>query len=97
MFGSIKLYAGIAALIGLWFIYGWGIEVVNTYNRNIAKIAQLERDAVLRDSRLESKQIVIERQRAAIDASRCKEQIDKFIKDPDLLKPRNPFNPDSGG
>lgn len=94
---SLRLYAIIAAGIALWFLYGWGSEIIQTYNTNIAKITKLERDAVLRESRLAVKQATIERQRAAIDASRCKEAIDKLLKNPDLLKKHDPFNSNTGG
>lgn len=94
---NLRLYAIMGAAIALWFVYGWGMSVITTYNNNIAKIAQLERTNVLLTSRLTSKQTVIERQRAAIDASRCKDQINKAIKDPDLLKKTDPFNPNTGG
>lgn len=88
----------IAALaFAMYLAYSWGFEVIQTYNDNIAKITKLERDAALRETRLASKQTVIERQRAAIDASKCKAQIDKWIKDPDLLKKPDAFGGNGGG
>lgn len=91
LLGGYRIYIIIGAVVALWFVYGWGSSIIQTYNTNIAKISRLERDAALRETRLASKQTVIERQRAAINASKCKAQIDQFIKDPDLLKPVDPF------
>lgn len=91
-----RVYLLAALAVGAWFIYGWGSEIIHTYNNNIARITKLERDATLRESRLAVKQTVIERQRAAIDASKCKAQIDRFLKDPDLLKKLDPFQINGG-
>ena len=97
LLGGARVYLYLGLAVALWFVYGWGSSIISTYNSNIVLVTKLQRDAALRESRLASKQAVIERQRAAIDASKCKAQIDKLLKDPDLLKKRDVFNPDSGG
>ena len=93
----IRIGLLIAFVVAVYLAYQWGSDIITTYNENIVKVARLEREATLRESRLASKQTVIERQRAAIDASKCKAQIDKWIKDPDLLKKPDAFGGNGGG
>lgn len=95
-------YIKIGALIGVaavtWFAYGWGKQIIDNYGEMAAKIERLERDKALIESRVESYKTLLARRDAAIAASRCEEQIKKFIKDPSLIfDPKKPFSPDQGG
>lgn len=98
MFSSIKIGLLLAAVVGGWFLYGWGSQVVANYGAMAAKIERLQRDAALRETRLASRQTMIERRDAAIDASKCKAQIRAWIKDPDMLPGfrKDPFTPNAG-
>ena len=95
-------YIKIGALIGVaavtWFAYGWGKQIIDNYGAMAVKIERLERDKSLIESRVASYQTLLARRDAAIAASRCEEQIKKFIKDPDLIpNPRKAFPSDQGG
>lgn len=91
------LYIRLAALAGVaaiaWFAYGWGLQVIGTYNDNIAKIERLERNNRLIESRVKSYMTLIARRDAAIAASKCKAQIEHWLKNPDEIPTKfNPFN-----
>lgn len=96
-FGYLKLAGFAAVAIAIWIVSGWGFQVIDNYTKWPIQIAKLEREAALRDSRLESKQTIIDRQKAAIDQSQCKARIQYLLKNPDLLKKQDPFSPGGGG
>ena len=95
LFGLSYLRLGLSAalLVGLWFAYGWGSEVISNYGGMAAKIERLERDKKLIESRVASYQTLLARRDAAIDASRCKDTIRDMVKNPDKIPtPWDPFN-----
>lgn len=100
MFGLGYVKIGILLCVGVitWFGYGWGKQIITNYGEMAAKIERLERDKALIESRVSSYQTLLARRDAAIDASRCADQIKKFIKDPSLIfDPKKPLTPDVGG
>lgn len=100
MFGLGYVKIGVLVVVGaiMWFAYGWGKQIINNYGEMAAKIERLERDKALIDSRIDSYKTLLARRDAAIAASRCEEQIKKFIKDPSLIfDPKKPFSPEHGG
>lgn len=83
----------LAAILAIWFAYSWGVTVIRTYNDNISKIALLERDLKLVNSRVASYQTLNARRDAAIAASKCKTQIEYWLKNPDEIPTKfDPFN-----
>lgn len=93
IFGWIRL----AGLLGVGFagLLTWSSvkDVIRNYSAMSATIERLEHDKALLESRLTSYNLRIERRDAAIDASRCKEQIKRWVTHPDETpKPFNPFN-----
>ena len=95
MFGLsyIRLGLSAAVLIGLWFAYGWGMEVISNYGEMAAKIEKLERDNKLIESRVASYKTLLARRDAAIEANTCKDRIQYMIKHPDEIPTKwDPFN-----
>lgn len=93
MLGWLRLGAMGAVLVAGWFLYGWGSEVIGNYGRMAAKIERLERDKALIESRVASLRVLNERRDAAIEASRCKDQIKNWLKNPDEIPTKfDPFN-----
>lgn len=97
LIGSLRMYAFVGLALGAWFIYGWGSEVISNYGNMAKKIERLEHENKLITSRVASYQTLLARRNSAIAASKCKVQIEKWIKDPDLIPGQvNPFKSDSG-
>lgn len=95
MFGLSYIRLGLTAalLIGLWFAYGWGSQIITNYGAMQAKITKLERDNTLIESRVASYKTLMARRDAAIEASSCKDSIQRMIKNPDTIPtPWDPFN-----
>lgn len=89
----LKSAALVALLVAGWFVYSWGFEVIARYTEMPAKIERLERDNRLIESRVASLRTLMARRDAAIAASRCKTQIQTWIKNPDSIPtPFDPFN-----
>lgn len=85
------VYGGIG-LVAL-FAYGWGSQVINSYSSFAANNALLQRQLTLQQSREKSLRTLLERRNQAIAASKCKDQIERWVKDPDSIpKPFDPFN-----
>jgi hypothetical protein len=98
MFGTLQLSALAAVGIVLYFVYGWGMTIIQNYSDMAMKIERLERDKNLIESRVASYQTLLARRDAAIEASKCKEQIQRWIKNPDTIPGfRNPFEGNTGG
>lgn len=93
MFALSYIRLGIigALLVAGWFAYGWGSQVISNYGGMAAKIERLERDKALIESRVKSYQTLMARRDAAIEASRCKDQIQHWVKNPDEIP--TPFDP----
>lgn len=93
MFLTPKLTALGLSAIALYFAYGWGKQVIDNYSGMAAKIATLERDKRNIESRVASYQTLLARRDAAIAASKCKVQIETWVKNPDTIPtPFDPFN-----
>ncbi len=91
MYGMILKF-GVPMLVAL-FVWGAGQTYVKTYNANIQKVVELQREVDKRDGRLASYLRMIERRDAAIKASKCAPQIDKWVRNPEEIpKPFEPFN-----
>lgn len=87
----VRLAGLAAAAIALWFAYGWGSEVIGNYRSMASEITTLKRDKALIESRVKSYQTLMARRDAAITASRCKDQIERWLKNPDEIP--TPFDP----
>jgi hypothetical protein len=88
------------ALVGvaLWFVYGWGSQVVENYGAMAKTIQRLERDKALIESRVDSYKTLLARRDAAIAASNCKAKIEYYVKNPEKLPQKsNPFQSEGGG
>lgn len=71
--------------------FGYGF--VHNYKEMAGQIVTLQRDLALRDGREASQRRMIDRRDAAIAASQCAAQIQKWVKNPDDIPvPFNPFN-----
>lgn len=98
MFTSIKLGIAAALLVAGWFVYGWGIEVINHYNALQIQNTTLKRDKALIESRVASYQTLLARRDAAIAASQCKAQIQYYIKNPERIPNlKDAFRTNEGG
>lgn len=93
IFTYVRL-AGLAAIaVAAWFIYGWGSEVIGNYRSMASEITTLKRDKALIESRVASYQTLMARRDAAITASKCKDQIQRWLKNPDEIPTKfDPFN-----
>jgi len=82
-----------APLALLFFAYTFGTSYVTQFSQLSSQVANLKRDLALRDGREASFRRMIDRRDAAIDASKCKVEIRKWVNNPDTI-PRafNPFN-----
>lgn len=71
--------------------FGYGF--VSNYRDMAGQIVTLQRDLNLRDSREASFRRMIDRRDAAIGASQCAAQIQKWVKNPDSIPvPFSPFD-----
>lgn len=91
------LYLRLAGLVGgaiaVWFLYGWGHQVIENYTEMPKTIERLGRDKALLESRVKSYQTLMARRDAAIEASQCKAQIQHWVKNPDEIPTKfDPFN-----
>lgn len=90
---TLRALAAVAALFMAYLVYGWGANIVNTYNNNIARVTELERDNKRIESRVASLRTLIARRDAAIAASKCSAQIGRWLKNPDEIPTKfDPFN-----
>lgn len=95
--GTARLLGLGVGAIALWFVYGWGSQIIENYTEMPKKIERLERDKALIESRVESYKTLLARRDAAINASRCREQIKKWVKDPDSIpNTSDPFKINGG-
>lgn len=93
IFSTVKLVGLVGAGIAVWFLYGWGHQVIENYTEMPKKIERLERDKKLIESRVASYQTLMARRDAAIEASNCKATIQNWIKNPDAMPTKfDPFN-----
>lgn len=96
MFGAlttIRLVGIGAAALAIWFAYGWGSQIIENYTEMPKKIERLERDNALIESRVQSYKTLMARRDAAIEASKCKDTIQGWIKNPDTMPTKfDPFN-----
>lgn len=89
--GKIAALAG--AGLAIWFAYGWGSQIISNYTEMPRRIERLERDKALITSRVASYKTLLARRDAAITASACKAQIERWVKNPDEIPtPFDPFN-----
>lgn len=89
----LRLFGLVGSAIALWFVYGWGSQIITNYTEMPKRIQQLERDKALIESRVKSYQTLMARRDAAIEASKCKEQIQHWVKNPDEIPTKfDPFN-----
>lgn len=92
---GILLYGRLIAFgvmaLAAWFAYGWGLQVIDNYTEMPKKIERLERDKALIESRVKSYQTLMARRDAAIAASKCKDTIQHWVKNPDEIP--TPFDP----
>lgn len=89
----LRLIWIIGPAVVAFFVYGWGSQIITNYTEMPKQIQQLKRDKALILSRVGSYQTLLARRDAAIEASQCKVQIQKWIKDPDTIPtPFDPFN-----
>lgn len=89
----LRLFGLVGSAIALWFVYGWGSQIITNYTEMPKRIQQLERDKALIESRVKSYQTLMARRDAAIEASKCKEQIQYWVKNPDEMPTKfDPFN-----
>lgn len=83
----------VGTLVGGWFVWGVVNNAISEYGRTHQELAMCKRDKALIESRVDSWKALKERRDEAIAASRCKDQIQHWIKNPDEIpKPFNPFD-----
>jgi len=93
IFTWLRLGGLAVGAIALWFAYGWGVEVIGSYRSMASEIALLKRDKALIESRVASYKTLMARRDAAIEASKCKAQIQYWVKNPDEIPTKfDPFN-----
>lgn len=93
MFTYVRLIGLVGMGLAVWFLYGWGHQVIANYTEMPKTIQRLERDKALLESRVTSYQTLMARRDAAIEASKCKAQIQHWIKNPDEMPTKfDPFN-----
>lgn len=93
MFGTIRMIGLVAVAIAVWYGYGWGKQIISNYTEMPKTIERLERDKKLLNSRVESYRTLNARRDAAIAASKCKVQIEYWLKNPDEIPTKfDPFN-----
>jgi hypothetical protein len=79
------------AIVAFFGSFGWSF--VTKYQQMSGQIVQLQHDIELRDGREASFRRMLDRRDAAIGASKCNEQIQDWVKNPDKIpKAFNPFN-----
>lgn len=91
------LYLRLIGIAGMgllaWFAYGWGWNIYTNHIGMAAKIERLERNNRLINSRVTSYQTLIARHKAAAAASKCKAQIEHWVKNPDEIPTKfDPFS-----
>lgn len=92
-FVYIRLIGLAAVAIAAWFAYGWGSEIIGNYRTMASEITTCQRDKALVESRVKSYQTLIARRDAAIEASKCKVQLQDWVKNPDKIPTKfDPFN-----
>lgn len=88
-----RLAAFGAAGLAIWFAYGWGHQIIANYTEMPRRIERLERDKALISTRIASYKTLLARRDAAIAASNCKVQIERWVKNPDEIPTKfDPFN-----
>lgn len=96
MFWLRLLPYGVTGLIAL-YAWGAGSTVIDNYTTMSAKIERLSHENKLYKSRLESYNLRIERRDQAISASKCKAQINQWLRNPDQIPlPADPFKSTGG-
>lgn len=79
--------------IGSFIVWNWGDNVIRTYSNNISKIATHEAEIEKYKRREESALRQRDRRDDAINASKCKDQIQDWVRNPHKIpKPFDPFN-----
>lgn len=74
------------------------MSIINNYTEMAKTIERLERDKALIESRVDSLRELKQRRDDAIAASRCRVQIETWIKNPESIPGRSsPFSGNSGG
>ena len=90
---NIRLLILVGSLVGGWFLWGVANNWISEFGMAHQNLAMCKRDKALIESRVESLRVLKDRRDEAIAASRCKSQIQHWIKNPDeITKPFNPFN-----
>lgn len=85
------LYLIPVVVVAFFGSMGWNF--VTKYQQMSGQIVTLQHDIDLRDGREASFRRMLDRRDAAINASKCKVQIQNWVKNPDNIpKPFNPFN-----
>lgn len=89
----VRLIGLAGTALAIWFAYGWGSQIINNYTEMPKKIERLERDLKLVNSRVSSYRTLLGRRDAAIAASKCKVQIEYWVKNPNEIPTKfDPFN-----
>lgn len=96
LFGILGWFrlGGLVVIAGLvYFAYANVQSVITRYTNMSGEITALTKENKLLKSRLDSYNLRISRRDDAINASKCKDQINKWVRHPDdIPQPFNPFN-----